>query len=104
MIMDTTTNVYFDVKNKYKSNTGVLYFYMYDRNGTTCIDSMAVAYPTGDEKNIERMKEKAKMEGFMFFAESEEGRRWVEENKAALAEAWWNTIRGTFNNGWGDVH
>ena len=84
--MDTTEKAYYDVKDQ-AGQDAALYSYMYKRDGAVVIDNMCVAFTANDEKNIQRLRERARMDGFMFWAESEEGKRWMKENGKAIAAA-----------------
>ena len=96
--MDTTEKVYHEVKY-HVNEDAALYTYMYKRGDTVVVDNMCVAFTTSDEKNIERMREKTKVDGFMFWADSEEGKKWKEENRQAIAAALLNGMRNMFNGG-----
>ena len=65
-----------------------MYIYMRLKDGIVHIDSIAVSFATSDEKNIARMIEKSKEEGFMFFAESEEGKQWRKEHARNIRDAY----------------
>lgn len=103
-MINTAAEVYHEVKRMVNDNPSALYIYMRKNGKTVHVESMAVAFSTNDEKNIERLNEKTKMDGFMFFAESDAGRQWKEENKAILGAALWNHVKGTFSRGWNDIH
>ena len=63
-------SVYYEVKENVKPSLAAMYIYMRLKDGIVHIDSIAVSFATSDEKNIARMIEKSKEEGFMFFGRS----------------------------------
>ena len=58
--MDTTEKAYYDVKDQ-AGQDAALYSYMYKRDGAVVIDNMCVAFTANDEKNIQRLRERARM-------------------------------------------
>lgn len=89
--MDTTEKAYHEVKGNVKQESAV-YTYMYKRDEVVHIDNMCVSYRSSDEDNIERMREKTKIDGFLFWAESEEGKQWIKENMASISAALLNLV------------
>ncbi len=86
--MSTIEEVYYRVKRNANPSMAAMYMYMRLKDGIVHIDSMVVSYATDEEKNIARMEEKSRAEGFMFFAESDEGLKWRKENMAAIRDAY----------------
>lgn len=91
MEQDTIEQTYFEVKEKV-AKPAALYGFMYKKDGTVYIDNMCVAYTTSDEQNIQRLRDKATMDGFMFFYDSEDGRKWVKENSKSISAALLNLV------------
>ncbi len=72
--------IYYQIKKESLLPVAMLYYLYKDNNNIIQIGKYIVVDFNEDEKSIKQMEKIAKTDGFMFFVNSNKGKKWLKEN------------------------